>query len=49
MTKTLAEWAEYLGIKWSTLNARIKRDGWSIEKALSTPVDTKKNWRGANG
>ena len=36
-TLTLQQWGEELGIKWTTLYGRLNR-GWSIEKALSTPV-----------
>ena len=36
--KTLSEWAELLNIQKSTLYHRIRRRGWSIDKALSTPV-----------
>lgn len=33
-SKTLAEWSESLGIKYSTLCARIRR-GWNTERAFS--------------
>lgn len=33
--KTLMQWSEELGIKYSTLNSRINRSKWTIEKALS--------------
>ena len=36
-TKTESEWARQIGIKASTLSFRINR-GWSVEKALTTPV-----------
>lgn len=36
-TKTLVEWAEYLGINRGTLLTRL-RVGWSVEKAFTTPV-----------
>lgn len=32
---TLAEWSEIIGIKADTLNCRIKRQGWSVEEALT--------------
>lgn len=32
-SKCIAEWAEYLGLKHSTLKERIRR-GWSLERAL---------------
>lgn len=36
-TLTIAEWAKEIGMKYITLHERIKK-GWSIEKALETPV-----------
>lgn len=36
-TKTMSEWARFFGIKYITLKTRI-RNGWDIEKALTTPV-----------
>ena len=36
------EWAEFLGIKKSTLCNRLNILGWSIEKALTTPVRGRK-------
>lgn len=39
-TKTLAQWAEMIGVHRCTLSARITKCGWSIEKALITPVRT---------
>jgi hypothetical protein len=38
--RTLAEWADRLGIMSDTIAARIKR-GWSIERALTVPVARK--------
>lgn len=38
ITKTIAEWADEMGMNYDTLHARIKYRGWSIEKALTTPV-----------
>jgi hypothetical protein len=38
ITMTKTEWAEYLNMGVSTLNQRLGDYGWSIEKALSTPV-----------
>ena len=35
-TKTLAEWAEFFGLTYSTLKHRIERN-WAIEKAFVTP------------
>lgn len=34
--KVMAEWAEIVGVKAKTLEARVTRFGWSIEKALTT-------------
>lgn len=38
-THTLAQWAEIVNIKYPTMNYRIN-SGWSIEKALTTPLNT---------
>ena len=38
ITKTIGEWARYLGIKRQTLSSRIFKSKWSIEKAFETPV-----------
>ena len=40
-TLTIAEWAERTGISADTLYDRITRRGWSIERALTTPVRAK--------
>lgn len=37
-TKTIAQWAKKIGIKYSTLSARINSYGWSIEKALTEKI-----------
>ena len=37
--KPMSQWAEELGINYSTLNKRINGMNWSTKKALSTPVD----------
>jgi hypothetical protein len=37
-TKTLQEWADLCGISRHTIQGRLKR-GWSIEKAISNPLD----------
>lgn len=39
-TKTLIEWSEIYNINYKTLRDRLKR-GWSHEKSLTTPVDTR--------
>lgn len=36
-TKTISEWADHMGIAQDTLKRRIYK-GWSIERALTTPV-----------
>lgn len=37
-TKPWGEWCKTIGIRVTTARRRIERDGWSIEKALTTPV-----------
>lgn len=37
-THTLSEWSDITGIDRSTLSARILKLKWSVEKALSTPL-----------
>lgn len=36
ITMTMSEWADSIGVSYSTLNHRMQR-GWPIEKALCTP------------
>lgn len=43
-SKPMVEWAEIFGVKYSLLADRIQR-GWSIEKALLTPVKENRNAR----
>ena len=38
-THTITEWAQIVGIKQPTLRKRL-RNGWSIERALTTPLRT---------
>lgn len=38
-TQTLNQWAKELGIIPKTLQGRLDKSGWSVEKALTTPVD----------
>lgn len=38
-THTMAEWARIKGMKYVTLNTRINKYHWTIEKALTTPVE----------
>lgn len=47
-TATIAEWSEVTGIPYFTLIRRVKHYGWSPEKALTTPVDTRKSNRRKN-
>lgn len=37
-TFCISEWSEILGIQADTITARLNRSGWTIEKALTTPV-----------
>jgi hypothetical protein len=37
-SQTLGAWAEELGINHQTISQRLNACGWSVEKALSTPV-----------
>lgn len=37
LTLTIAEWARRRGLNYGTLRSRIRRYGWSVEKALSHP------------
>lgn len=38
-THTYAEWGRILKIEAKTIQSRIKYRGWSVEKALTTPVN----------
>lgn len=40
---TLSEWAEITKISWCTIRARIER-GWDVERALTTPVRSHKEY-----
>lgn len=40
-TRPIAEWAEVIGINKHTLADRVSKSGWSIEQALTTPVQTR--------
>ena len=37
-TLPLIDWAERVGINFRTIHTRLRRDHWSIERALTTPV-----------
>lgn len=37
-TKTIAQWAEATGITASTIEHRLNRGNWDIERALTTPM-----------
>lgn len=39
--KALTDWARIYGISRYTLYDRIEKRGWSVEKALETPVGAK--------
>ena len=34
-TKTIAQWAHFLGMRDGTLRQRLKKNGWSMERAIS--------------
>jgi hypothetical protein len=36
--RTIAEWAEKLGVEWSIIRNRLDNYGWSVERALTTPI-----------
>lgn len=40
---TVSQWAARLNIKVNTLYSRLKKQGWSIEKTLTTPSGTSRN------
>lgn len=37
-TRTLAEWCEHFGISQHNVKARVRGCGWSLERALTTPL-----------
>lgn len=45
VSKTLAEWADLLGVKYHLLKNRLERD-WTVERAFTTPPE-KHNKRAA--
>lgn len=42
-TQTIAQWARELGMKYNTLDERLRK-GWSVEDALTIPVHNKGRW-----
>ena len=36
--KSLAEWADIMGMNYKALEHRLNRSKWTVEKALTTPV-----------
>ena len=46
-TRTLSEWAEYLGIRLGTLHKRICVLGWPAEKALTENVGARNKTKSA--
>lgn len=36
-TRTISEWADVTGINQATIQSRVKKQGWGVEKALTTP------------
>jgi hypothetical protein len=36
-THTIIRWSEILGLSYSTLVQRLRKHGWSVERALTTP------------
>lgn len=47
-THCISEWAQITGIPVTTLTARIKENGWDVEKALTTPINVKGHYRKVN-
>ena len=42
-TKTLGEWADFLGINKSTLQTRITRKKWNVKRAFEQPIQIHKS------
>lgn len=38
-TKTIAEWAELLGLNYETVHTRLGKQGWPVDRALMTGAD----------
>lgn len=43
-TKTVMEWSEKLGINHNTLDYRLMRYQWDIEKAFTAPIKHFRDW-----
>lgn len=41
-TKPLIQWAEEVGVSYHALRARLNKLGWSVERALTTPMREQK-------
>lgn len=42
--KPMGKWAEQFGLRYHVLSSRLHY-GWSIERALETPLDSKRSLR----
>lgn len=42
-TKPLVEWCEILGLKYSTINARLNKYHWPVERAFNNPTKNHNN------
>jgi hypothetical protein len=45
MKLPLSKWSIVLNINYETLRSRLYRYNWSVDRAFSESVDTKRNWR----
>jgi hypothetical protein len=41
--KTLSEWCTYLNLPYNTVRSRVKKLGWTVEDALTTPIGKRRN------
>lgn len=48
-SKLLTQWAQDLGIRFSTLRSRLERSGWDAEKAFTNPVKPQERIVSYNG
>lgn len=46
---TVRDWAKTLGIPEQTIHSRLHRNGWGIERTLTTPIDPALSIRGKLG